>query len=1020
PRILKSGAHDAAFYKNLWDTILAGKTWQGDICNQRKDGSLFWESATISGLLNDQSVVTHFIAVKQEITERVELNTRLQQRTRALEKLAEVVMDLNDCKSSETLFQMTVEGLVEVTKADRAALLTPDENHEVQFRAWKGLSEAYRKKVRGHFPWKWSNVQAQPIFIDDVSRSDLTVAIKSALKQEGVQSCGFFPLIGDQSLLGKIMVYYNKPHTFTAEEIHTLNILSRNVATILERLGTVHALEESTDRYRKLFDNAPLAIGIHQRGKWVRVNHYLVRMLGYSSYKDLIGQPVLNVVHPEERKAVQQRLQKMAETGEPALPREEKLVRRDGSTVIALVTSSPIMYRDEPAFEASGVDLTPLKHSLEALEESEARYENLLNSAPIGIAIHQEGKIVVANPYMAAMYGYSQEELIGKPIMDLLHPKSRKAIASRITAMEHDGEAVPLKEHLALHKDGSSFPVLSAGVPVTYRGRPAIEITVADLTPIKETEKALRESEAKYRSIFENSHEIIGITTVDGDFVDINPVAETILGYTREELLAMNTRDLYVDPDTGDRFIAEFKTRGYIGDFEARLRRKDGNILDCLLYATPRRDEEGRVIEFQGIIRDVTEQKKADRIWQTLRQLSRRLSDPLALDEIGPVVAEEARRLFDYDAFSLSIVDQETQMVEGFYNEDLLPGRREPSRVPTVRFPLQSLKYKALLTGKSVAVNRSAPPREKDIHQFGTRRYSRSLLYAPIMREQEMIGLVSVQSYTAGKFNEEDLPLLETFANSLSGAIRRAQQRKQLVEALEKAREGERVKTLFLANMSHEIRTPLNSILGFVQLIESSTRDLLPPEQQEFFDYVNDSAERLMRTVHEILDLSQIEAGAMKVQPKQLSVKRLCALVVEEQRPKAEEKGLTLVFKPTPAKDLALLDKNAFQQIVANLVDNAIKYTETGGITVTERVRKASILLDIKDTGIGIGDRYIRRMFEPFTQESEGYTKKFQGIGLGLALVKNYCELNQIHIAVTSEVGKGTVFTLTIPRVTTS
>ncbi|RMF08683.1 MAG: sensor histidine kinase [Candidatus Neomarinimicrobiota bacterium] len=241
---------------------------------------------------------------------------------------------------------------------------------------------------------------------------------------------------------------------------------------------------------------------------------------------------------------------------------------------------------------------------------------------------------------------------------------------------------------------------------------------------------------------------------------------------------------------------------------------------------------------------------------------------------------------------------------------------------------------------------------------------------------------------------------------------------RELQAAKEKAEQNERVKTLFLANMSHEIRTPLNSILGFIQIVKQEVKAHLTGEQMDHFDIIEMSSERLMNTVHEILDISQIEAGTFQVKPTQLNFSDLVGEAYREHRQKALDKKLNYQLHLPDAPVYIQGDRYSVYQAVSNLVSNAIKYTEKGRVDIALTAHRQKATLVINDTGIGMSREYLEKVFDTFSQESVGYTKKFQGIGLGLSLAKRYVDLNQGSINVTSEKGVGTTFTLefkTIP-----
>jgi len=238
----------------------------------------------------------------------------------------------------------------------------------------------------------------------------------------------------------------------------------------------------------------------------------------------------------------------------------------------------------------------------------------------------------------------------------------------------------------------------------------------------------------------------------------------------------------------------------------------------------------------------------------------------------------------------------------------------------------------------------------------------------------------------------------------------------ELHYALEKAQEGERIKSTFMANVSHEIRTPLNSILGFTELLESHLEDRLVDDEKLFIQFIHANGTRLQHTVDEILNISQIESNTVRLNPIRFQLKTLLLKLEEEYQFLAKEKKLEFSVNSKVQDDEVYLDEYLLTQTIANLLDNAIKYTETGSVKIDLSQSNDHLSLSIVDTGVGMSNDYQERMFRPFTQESEGFTKTYQGIGLGLALVKRYTELNGLELSIESEKGKGTQAMLTLPK----
>lgn len=235
--------------------------------------------------------------------------------------------------------------------------------------------------------------------------------------------------------------------------------------------------------------------------------------------------------------------------------------------------------------------------------------------------------------------------------------------------------------------------------------------------------------------------------------------------------------------------------------------------------------------------------------------------------------------------------------------------------------------------------------------------------------------------------------------------------------ALAAAQQGEKVKALFLANMSHEIRTPLNSLLGFTEILGEKVKEYLDEEDLECFEIIRSSGKRLTSTIHGILDISQIEAGIYQYEPTIVQLASLIDLIYKEFKPAARKKNLTFTFDNQIGTGTVEVDDISVQKSIANLIDNAIKYTEKGHVTLKLSGEDDKYILSIADTGVGIKEKYLSNIYDVFSQESEGYNKKYQGLGIGLSISKQYLDINKIPIKVESKKGHGTTIQLTFTPV---
>ena len=239
-----------------------------------------------------------------------------------------------------------------------------------------------------------------------------------------------------------------------------------------------------------------------------------------------------------------------------------------------------------------------------------------------------------------------------------------------------------------------------------------------------------------------------------------------------------------------------------------------------------------------------------------------------------------------------------------------------------------------------------------------------------------------------------------------------------LIEAKEMAESANKLKDAFIANISHEIRTPLNGILGMSSLIRDTFQGKVKKEDGELFDGIDYSSKRIIRTVDMILNYSRLQVGKFPLFPKKLDLSSICVNLVKEYAAAAKNKSLGLTFLNNYGDVVVFVDEYSINMAVSNLLDNAIKYTNEGSIQVTlYKGNNDDTILDVKDTGIGISEEYVDKVFEPYLQEEMGYGRAYEGVGLGLSLIKKILILNDANISLESKKGEGTTFSINFGKV---
>ena len=243
---------------------------------------------------------------------------------------------------------------------------------------------------------------------------------------------------------------------------------------------------------------------------------------------------------------------------------------------------------------------------------------------------------------------------------------------------------------------------------------------------------------------------------------------------------------------------------------------------------------------------------------------------------------------------------------------------------------------------------------------------------------------------------------------------------RELEEQNIRIQEANRLKSEFLANMSHELRTPLNAVIGFAEILVDGRVGPLNPNQKEFLSDILTSGQHLLQLINDVLDLAKIEAGKMELEPETFSIKRITEEVCALMKPVASKRNIMINIEASSNHDAVTLDQRKFKQVLYNLLSNAVKFShDNSEVRVVYGLdSKRQLQLQVKDSGIGIKDEDLPRIFREFEQLDSGATRKFPGTGLGLALTKKIIELHKGLIRVQSEFGKGSTFTMTIPPLT--
>jgi len=700
----------------------------------------------------------------------------------------------------------------------------------------------------------------------------------------------------------------------------------------------------------------------------------------------------------------------------------------------------------------------------ESLRRSESRYMALLNNFPdLIIRMDQKGRFIDYHAAEGSLLSQRLEEYSGK--------LAEEVLPTEISEMT----MVCMKKALLTHKiQIKEYQMSMQGELRFFEARysPSDEneviILVRDITDEKQAQKALKDSEERYHTLARVSPAGIFRTDANGLTTYVNPTWCRISGLSPEEALGDGWLKA-VHPDDRQKLSVDWKNiaASHIpSQADYRFVRPDGSIAYVIGQAVPEVNAENEVVGYVGTITDVTERVEAEEALRASREAERTargiketiqaanllLTNSLDLKELLNVLLNFMHQIVPYDRARVVLLEEGSRLKlitsRGFDSEidrevdaDVLPKYQTN--------PLIS----PMMNGQTCVVVDDIET-YPDWEVYAGRGHGRSWMGVPLVSQGQVLGYFSLDKNEPGFFTEESKGLASSLAAQAAVAIQNArlhealrqhadeleervalrttelarrvaevealnrsaqQLNEDLKEAVKKAESADRLKSAFLATMSHELRTPLNSIIGFTGILLQKLVGPLSEEQEKQLKMVQGSARHLLELINDVLDISKIEADQIMLVTEEFD---LCASImssVEKVKHPADKKGLKLITDLQPEKLTISSDRRRVEQILINLLNNAVKFTEEGSVTIKSRVIDGRVKVSITDTGIGIREEDLQTLFKPFRQVDTGITRQYEGTGLGLSICKRLVDLLGGSISVTSEPGKGSTFAFDLP-----
>jgi PAS domain S-box-containing protein len=603
------------------------------------------------------------------------------------------------------------------------------------------------------------------------------------------------------------------------------------------------------------------------------------------------------------------------------------------------------------------------------------------------IGMDHEGRVSDFNAAAERTFGHRRADVLGRLLADVIVPPSLRAAHSKgLETYLRTGEGPVLGRRIevpAVRADGTEFPVELAVTAVRLDGPPIFVAYLRDITDRKRAEEQARHA-AKLALVASRTDNAVVITDTDGRIDWVNDGFTRITGYALDEVAGKRPGSFLQGPDTDPATVAHIREHLKRGEgFTAEIVNysKAGRRYWLAIEVQPVRDADGTLRNFMAIESDITERKR----------LEREVGESRERFELA--VRGSSDGLWDWDVTTGTVYYSPRWLSQIGYAEGELPG--EVSAFRGLIHPDDLPRVNAAIADAHGRRSDSYSVEFRMRHKDGTYRW----ILARGVTVHDAAG-VPVR---------------------MAGAHTDITSQRQAAEALQRAKDAaeaaNQAKSQFLANMSHEIRTPLNGVIGMAELL--IRKGGLTDQQRRYASLIKSSGDTLLSLINDVLDFSKIEAGKLDLAPVEFELRSAVEDVVEMLSPKAAVKSLAFACQaPSDVPTRVLGDPDRVRQVLINLVNNAVKFTETGEVVIRTSVVErdpgnVTVKFAVRDTGLGIPPDRLDRLFKSFSQVDASTTRKFGGTGLGLAIVKQLAELMGGTVGVESVVGEGSTFWFT-------
>jgi PAS domain S-box-containing protein len=897
------------------------------------------------------------------------------------ESMDKINQSLKGTKNLDDTLSDLLDIALSIFDCDRAWLVYPC---DLEATSWKVLME----KTRPEFPGALAMDIEVPVDSDvlELFRTLLSATYPTQFLPNEIAhrfsfqsqiTIAIHPKVGKPWVFGLHQCSY--PRTWTLQEERLFKEIGRRLADSLTSLLILKDLMESEEKYRKMTLNSPLGMHFYE----LKANNDLVfidsnpaadKILGID-HSLLYGKTIEQAFPPLANTEVPIRYREAASRGK--FWTTEQITFKDNKNEGAFELRA---YQTKPNYMvAVFADITQRKRTEEALRLSEANLQLAMEAARMGnwswdIVTGE----VVWSTQCKALYGLSPETVVTYELfLGCLYPEDRERIDAALRRAVDDKSDYDVEKRCVWPDGSMHWNVSSGRVICNTAGKPIRMVGVTfEITERINAEKALKVSEELYRTLIDTSPDAVAVTDPEGFISFISNKSLEIFGNSSiQEVIGHNFLE-WVAPQDREKAGRNFKylvEGGSIKDKEYSLLKENGSTFWGETNAAPVYGTDGKLQSIIIVTRDISERKKTE---ESIRKLS------LAVEQSpASIIITDVKGNIEY-------VNPKFSEITRYSLEEVIGKNPRILKSGTMSSDNYKQMWNDIIAGKEW---------HGEFHnkKKNGEYYWESASISPI-------------------FNSKDE--ITNFLAIKQDITEQKRMTSELVEAKEKAEEMNKVKTYFFANMSHELRTPFVGIMGFSELLAET---LINSEEKKYAEQILKSSKRLTDTLNKILNVAKIEFDGIEISNSDLSVDKTVGEITDLYTQSAKVNNTELITDLKFGSSKIRSDKELLEEILDNLISNAVKYTKNGRVVVSsEKIQedeKVYLILKVADTGVGIPEEMQKVVWREFRQASEGFNRSFEGTGLGLTITKKYVDRLNGIISLVSEEGKGTLFTIKLP-----